>query len=48
VLAPLGRTNIPEAERLKMYGRFNRPEYKGDLRAVILRQRRPDLYATGD
>jgi len=36
---------IPETEQKKtMYGRFNRPVAKGDLRAVILKQRRPELY----
>jgi predicted amidohydrolase len=35
---------IPTADRIKMYGRFNRPLAKGDLRAVILGCRRPDLY----
>ena len=28
----------------KRYGRYNRPVAKGDLRAVILGQRRPELY----
>ena len=36
---------IPEAElKKRMYGRFNRPVAKGDLRAVVLKQRRPELY----
>jgi predicted amidohydrolase len=36
---------IPAEDRLKMYGRFNRPVAKGDLRAVLLQCRRPELYA---
>jgi len=28
-----------------MYGRFHRPTAKGDLRAVLLPCRRPELYA---
>jgi hypothetical protein len=27
-----------------MYGRYNRPVAKGDLRAVLLQCRRPELY----
>ncbi len=38
------KRGIPEAESLKMYGRFNRPAAKGDLRAVVLSCRRPELY----
>jgi|GEM_PF-2804659 len=38
------KRGIPEADRLKMYGRFNRPQAKGDLRAVVLSCRRPELY----
>ena len=35
---------ISAEDRNKMYGRFNRPQAKGDLRAVLLLCRRPDLY----
>ncbi|MBT3379064.1 MAG: carbon-nitrogen hydrolase family protein [Lentisphaerae bacterium] len=36
---------IPEAEQKKrMYGRLNRPVARGELRAVVLKQRRPELY----
>ncbi len=35
---------ITAEDRNKMYGRFNRPQAKGDLRAVLLLCRRPDLY----
>ena len=38
------KRGIPAESRLKMYGRYNRPKPKGDLRAVILQQRRPELY----
>jgi len=39
------KEGIPEKDRLKaMYGRYNRPVAKGDLRAVILKHRRPELY----
>jgi len=38
------KRGIPAEKRLKMYGRFNRPKARGDLRAVILQQRRPELY----
>jgi len=38
------KRGIPDKDRLKMYGRFNRPEAKGDLRATLLRCRRPELY----
>ena len=38
------KRGIPPEQRLKMYGRFNRPVAKGDLREVLLRQRRPELY----
>ena len=38
------KRGIPEKESLKMYGRFNRPQAKGDLRAVVLSCRRPELY----
>ena len=38
------KRGIPAEARLKMYGRFNRPVAKGDLRAVLLKQRRPKLY----
>ena len=38
------KRGIPSEQRLKMYGRFNRPQAKGDLRAVILQHRRPELY----
>ncbi|MBM4047480.1 MAG: carbon-nitrogen hydrolase family protein [Planctomycetes bacterium] len=33
-----------EEQRKAMYGRYNRPVAKGDLRAVLLKQRRPELY----
>jgi len=36
---------IPAEQRMKMYGRFHRPTAKGDLRAVLLPCRRPELYA---
>lgn len=36
---------IPAEKRLKMYGEFNRPVAAGDLRAVLLKCRRPELYA---
>lgn len=39
------KRNIPREDRDKMYGRFNRPVAAGDLRAVILQCRRPELYA---
>ena len=39
------KRGIPLEARLKMYGRFHRPTPRGDLRAVILGQRRPELYA---
>ena len=35
---------IPAEDRNKMYGRFNRPIPAGDLRAVVLACRRPELY----
>lgn len=38
------KRGLPAEQRLKMYGRFNRPVAKGDLRAVILANRRPKLY----
>jgi len=38
------KRGIPAEARLKMYGKFNRPKAKGDLRAVLLKQRRPALY----
>lgn len=38
------KRGIPAAENLKMYGRYKRPEAKGDLRAVVLSCRRPELY----
>ena len=38
------KRGIPAESRLKMYGRYNRPEAGGDLRAVTLGQRRPELY----
>jgi hypothetical protein len=38
------KRGIPEADRLKMYGRYNRPVARGDLRAVLLKCRRPELY----
>ncbi|OGV72947.1 MAG: hypothetical protein A3K18_19140 [Lentisphaerae bacterium RIFOXYA12_64_32] len=38
------KRGIPEEDSLKMYGRFNRPVAKGDLRATILQNRRPELY----
>jgi predicted amidohydrolase len=38
------KRGIPATERVKMYGRFNRPLAKGDLRAVTLKCRRPELY----
>jgi len=38
------KRGIPAAENLKMYGRYNRPVAKGDLRAVVLSCRRPELY----
>ena len=38
------KRGIPPEARLKMYGRFHRPVAKGDLRAVLLKQRRPELY----
>jgi hypothetical protein len=38
------KRGIAAANRVKMYGRFNRPVAKGDLRAVILQCRRPELY----
>ncbi|MEW6358472.1 MAG: carbon-nitrogen hydrolase family protein [Planctomycetota bacterium] len=33
-----------EEQQKKMYGRYNRSVAKGDLRAVVLQQRRPGLY----
>ena len=38
------KRGIPLENRMKMYGQFNRPEAKGDLRAVLLKCRRPELY----
>jgi hypothetical protein len=38
------KRGIPATDRMKMYGRFNRPLAKGDLRAVLLKCRRPVLY----
>jgi len=38
------KRGISDEDRIKMYGRFNRPVAKGDLRAVILSCRRPELY----
>ena len=38
------KRGIPDEDSLKMYGRFNRPVAKDDLRAVILQCRRPELY----
>ena len=38
------KRGIPAEERVKMYGQFHRPVAKGDLRAVVLRRRRPELY----
>ena len=38
------KRGIPPADRLKMYGRHHLPEAKGDLRAVLLKCRRPALY----
>jgi predicted amidohydrolase len=38
------KRGIPAKEGLKMYGRFNRPVAGGDLRAVVLSCRRPELY----
>ncbi len=38
------KRGIPAESRMKMYGRYNRPVAKGDLRAVVLGQRRPELY----
>ncbi|NOZ22907.1 MAG: carbon-nitrogen hydrolase family protein [Planctomycetes bacterium] len=36
---------IPEEQlKKKMYGRYNRPVAKGDLRAIVLKHRRPELY----
>jgi len=40
------KRGISSEDRIKMYGRFNRPVARGDLRAVILRCRRPELYLT--
>lgn len=42
------KRGIPVEDRMKMYGRFNRPVAKGDLRAVILKCRRPELYKRHD
>ncbi|MDD5521783.1 MAG: carbon-nitrogen hydrolase family protein [Kiritimatiellae bacterium] len=41
---PVKRGIPPEELKKVMYGRFNRPVAKGDLRAVLLKCRRPDLY----
>jgi predicted amidohydrolase len=38
------KRGIPLEKRAKMYGQFNRPVAKGDLRAVTLQCRRPELY----
>jgi len=38
------KRGIPAEDSMKMYGRFNRPIASGDLRAVILKCRRPELY----
>jgi predicted amidohydrolase len=38
------KRGIPATDRIRMYGRFNRPLARGDLRAVILKCRRPELY----
>jgi len=38
------KRGIPAEDSLKMYGRFNRPVARGDLRTVILQCRRPELY----
>ncbi|NOY80031.1 MAG: carbon-nitrogen hydrolase family protein [Kiritimatiellaeota bacterium] len=39
------RFGIPKSEQEKpAYGRFNHPVPKGDLRAIVLGQRRPELY----
>ncbi len=39
------KAGIPKTEQEKpAYGRFNRPVARGDLRAVVLGQRRPKLY----
>lgn len=38
------KRGIPEKESLKMYGRYNRPQVRGDLRTVVLECRRPALY----
>jgi len=38
------KRGIDARDRLKMYGRYNRPVARGDLRAVLLRCRRPALY----
>jgi predicted amidohydrolase len=39
------KRGISAENRVKMYGRFNRPVAKGDLREVVLKCRRPELYA---
>ena len=41
------KRGISEEDRLKMYGQFNRPQAKGDLRPVLLQCRRPELYLEG-
>jgi predicted amidohydrolase len=41
---PVKRGIPADQLKKKMYGRYNRPVAKGDLRAVILAQRRPKLY----
>ena len=38
------KRGISDEDRIKMYGRFNRPVAAGDLRATILKCRRPELY----
>ena len=42
------KRGIPKEDRQKMYGRFNRPQPKQDLRTVLLQCRRPTLYTTSN
>jgi len=42
------KRGISAEDRVKMYGRFNRPVPKGDLRAVVLKCRRPELYVSDE
>ena len=42
------KRGISNEDRVKMYGRYNRPQAADDLRAVILKCRRPELYKSGE